>query len=68
MRLTAWLLGLSLLSFAEAQTTTAAATPAQTPVPRCPGSRLKDYIFYGATGIECDTKSTYRAVCAAEPV
>ena len=36
----ALVLALSLLVGAGAQTTT---TPATTPVPTCPGSRLKDY-------------------------
>lgn len=63
------LLGLSLLAYAGAQSTTAApsataapAPPATTPVPTCPGTLLKDYIFDGATGIECDSRERYRAV------
>lgn len=55
----ALVLALSLLVGAGAQTTT---TPATTPVPTCPGSRLKDYLFSGATGIACDSKPFYRPV------
>jgi hypothetical protein len=61
----ALVLALSILAGVEAQTTTAAPVaqaPVTTPVPTCPGTRLKDYLFGGAIGIACDSRPIYRPV------